>query len=138
MKKIIMLMMVLMLSSCASLHYGNFTKMTGSKDDVLVSDAANRIVKIYPPARNTFKIYQRVCDGFGLKLIDNLRRKGYGVVENVRYKQQSNFSYVVDESNTNSKRLYRVTIYIGSQSISRGYVTLNGKLKPVTSWTHKE
>tara|TARA_B110000879_G_scaffold212755_1_gene310718 strand:- start:4810 stop:5226 length:417 start_codon:yes stop_codon:yes gene_type:complete len=138
MKKIILLMMIFILSGCAGMRYGNYTQMSGSKDDFLVSDVTSRIVKIYPAAKNTFRLSQKICDGFGLKLIEKLRRSGYGIVENVQDKQQANFFYVVDESISEKKLTYRVSVYISNQSISRAYTMINGQLQPLTAWTYKE
>ena len=138
MKNIVLLVMVLILSGCAGMRYGNYTQISSSKDNFLVSDATNQIVKIYPAAKNTFRISQKVCDGFGLKLIEKLRRNGYGIVENVQYKNKANFFYVVDESTSAEKLIYRVSVYIGKQSLSRAYAAKNGQLQPLTAWTHKE
>jgi len=125
-----------LLSSCASMHYGSFTDVSRHHDAYLAKDAISQLTGVYPPARNTFCMSQTVCDGFGIKLIQEMRKKGYGVVENVRPRNKANFFYVVDE--TEPGRLYRVSLYIGPQTLSRVYAKTNGKLTPLSPWSHKE
>lgn len=136
MKKSCILLLTILLSSCASMRYGNFTDVSQNKDVYLAKDAASQLTRVYPPARNTFCISQKVCDGFGIRLIQEMRKKGYGVVENVRPRQKANFFYVVDEAEPG--RLYRVSLYIGPQTLSRVYAKTNGKLTPISPWSHKE
>ncbi len=75
MKKLSVLLAAVLLSSCASMRYGNFTQMSQGKDAYLAADAATQLTRVYPPAQNTFCIGQRVTDGFGLSLIQNLRKR---------------------------------------------------------------
>mgnify|MGYP005865862061 CR=1 FL=1 len=105
MKKLSVLLLALLLSSCASMRYGNFTDASTAKDAYLAKDAATQLVRVYPPARNTFCISQKVRDAFGINLIQEMRKKGYGVVENVRPRTKANFFYVVDET-LSSQPLY--------------------------------
>ncbi|CZP19175.1 conjugal transfer protein TrbH [Legionella pneumophila] len=136
MKKLSVLLLTILLSSCASMRYGNFTESSQNKDIYLAKDAISQLTRVYPPARNTFCISQKICDGFGIKLIQEMRKKGYGVVENVYPRNKANFFYVVDE--TEPGRLYRVSLYIGPQTLSRVYAKTNGKLTPISPWSHKE
>ncbi|MCC5791328.1 MAG: conjugal transfer protein TrbH [Legionellaceae bacterium] len=136
MKRISVLILTIFLSSCASMRYGNFTQASPSKDSYLAKDAVSQLTRVYPPARNTFCISQKVCDRFGINLIHEMRKKGYGIVENVCPRNKANFFYVVDETEPN--RLYRVSIFVGAQVLSRAYAKTNGKLAPVSPWSHKE
>ncbi|VEG89813.1 conjugal transfer protein TrbH [Legionella spiritensis] len=136
MKKLSVLLLMVLLSSCASMRYGNFTKASQSKDIYLAKDAVSQLTRVYPPARNTFCISQRICDGFGIMLIQEMRKKGYGVVEKPQSRNKANFFYVVDE--TEIGRLYRVSLYIGRETLSRVYADTRGKLAPISPWTHKE
>lgn len=136
MKKLIFLLFVILLSGCMSMHYGNFTQSSPEKDIYLAKDAANQLVRVYPPALNTFYISQRVNDDFGIHLMHEMRTKGYGVMEHVQPKQKANFFYVVDE--IEPKHLYRVSLYIGSKTLSRVYAKTQDKLVPVSAWSHKE
>lgn len=134
MKKIIVLLTAFLLSSCASTRYGNFTQLSQSRDAHLAADAATQLTRVYPPAQNTFCIGQRVTDGFGLSLIQNLRKKGYGVNENQCPKNKANLLYVLDEL----EPLYRVSLFVGVQTLSRIYAKDHEKIIPVSAWTHKE
>ena len=136
MKIVSVLLLATLLSSCASMRYGNFTHSSQPKDVYLAKDAISQLTRVYPPARNTFCISQKICDGFGINLIHEMRKKGYGVIEKVHPGQKANFFYVVDE--TERDHLYRVGLYIGSQSLSRMYAKTNGKLVPISPWSHKE
>lgn len=136
MKKLSVLLLSVLLSSCASVRYGNFTNVSAARDVYLAQDAVSQLTRIYPPAKNTFYIRQKICDGFGLKLVQMMRKKGYGVVENPMPRSKANFFYVVDE--TEPGHLYRVSLYLGSQILSRGYADARGKLTPVSPWSHKE
>ncbi|WP_133128612.1 conjugal transfer protein TrbH [Legionella nagasakiensis] len=136
MKKLSILLLALLLSSCASMRYGNFTDASQSKEVYLAKDAVSQLRRVYPPAQNTFCINQKICDGFGINLIQMMRQKGYGLIENVCRRQKANFFYVVDEIKPGCH--YRVSLYIGSQTLSRVYAKTNNKLAPISPWSHKE
>ncbi|ABQ56707.1 MULTISPECIES: conjugal transfer protein TrbH [Legionella] len=136
MKELSVLLFALLLSSCASQRYGNFTQVSQGRDVYLAQDAASQLTRVYPPAQNTFCISQKVRDAFGISLIHEMRKKGYGVIENNCPKQKANFFYVVDE--IKATNLYRVSLFIGSQTFSRIYAKTGGKIPPVSAWTHKE
>ena len=136
MKTLYVLLLTILLSSCVTTRYGNFTKSSEGKDIYLAKDAVSQLTKLYPPAHNTFCISQKVCDGFGMNLIEEMRKKGYGVVEQIKPKQKGNFFYVLDE--TEPHHIYRLSLYIHSQSLSRMYARTNGKLSPISPWSYKE
>jgi len=135
MKEISVLLAAVLLSSCVSMRYGNFTQMSQGKDAYLATDAATQLTRVYPPAQNTFCIGQRVTDDFGLSLIQNLRKKGYGINENQCPRNKANFFYVLDELKPQS---YRVSLFVGIQTLSRLYAKNNENIFPVSAWTHKE
>ncbi|AUH71141.1 conjugal transfer protein TrbH [Legionella sainthelensi] len=136
MKNLCVLFLVIFLSNCASMQYGNFTVASQSKDIYLANDAASQLTQVYPPAQNTFYISQKVSDGFGINLIHELRNKGYGVIESVQPRQKANLFYVVDEVRKGS--LYRVSLYVGSQTLSRVYVKTKEQIAPASLWSIKE
>ncbi|KTD03994.1 conjugal transfer TrbH protein [Legionella geestiana] len=136
MKKISLLLLIVLLSSCTTMRYGNFTAPSQGKDIYLAQDAVMQITRIYPPAQNTFRLNQKVTDGFGMNLIHEMRKKGYGVIENVQPRQNANFFYVVDELEPG--QLYRVSLYINTQALSRLYESRKNQLTPVSAWSHKE
>ncbi|HAT1905710.1 conjugal transfer protein TrbH [Legionella pneumophila] len=134
MKEFSVLLLAVLLSSCASQRYGNFTQLSQGRDAYLAADAVNQLTRVYPPAQNSFCIGQRVRDGFGLNLTQGLRKKGYGVNENQCPKHKANFYYVLDEL----EPLYRVSLFVGTQTLSRVYTNNHDKIFPVSAWTHKE
>ncbi|VEB33701.1 conjugal transfer protein TrbH [Legionella cherrii] len=136
MKNLGVLLLVIVLSSCANMPYGNFTVASQSKEIYLAQDAATQLTEVYPPAQNTFYISQKVSDGFGIHLIHELRNKGYGVIESVQPRQKANLFYVVDEVRKGS--LYRVSLYVGSHTLSRVYVKTKEHIAPASPWSHKE
>ena len=136
MKKLISILVMVLLSSCSSMRYGNFTQISQDKDEVLAKDAVNRLAKVYVPARTTFTLSHKAHDGFGEKIIENLRKNGYGVVETASHQKPANFYYVVDESNKNE--VYRVSLFVGDQVYSRAYLVKEDVLAPISAWSHKE
>ena len=116
MKELSVLLLAVLLSSCASMRYGNFTQLSQGRDAYLAANAATQLTRVYPPAQNTFCIGQRVTDGFGIALVQGLRKKGYGVNENQCPKQKANFFYVLDE--LEPQNLYRVSLYVGIDSVA--------------------
>ena len=83
MKKLSVLLLIFLLSGCSGMRYGNFTHVSQRNDLYLANESVSQLTRLYPPARNTFYIRQRVRDGFGIQLIQALRKKGYGVIEHV-------------------------------------------------------
>lgn len=136
MKKLSLLLLVTLLSSCSAMRYGNFTKVLQGRDIYLAQDALLQLSRIYPPAQNTFFIRQKVSDGFGMNLVYEMRKKGYGVIENFGSRQKANFFYVLDE--VEPGQLYRVSLYVNTQALSRLYANTKDKIAPVSAWSHKE
>lgn len=136
MKKLTLILLIILLSSCTSMRYGNFTAPAEGRNFSLAQDSLEQLIRVYPPAQNTFCLNQKVTDGFGRNLIQGMRKKGYGVIENVQPRQKANFFYVVDE--VEPRQLYRVSLYINSQALSRLYVSRKNQLVPVSAWAHKE
>lgn len=136
MKNIIVLLLMGCLSSCTSLRYGNFTQASPGVFDLMAKDTAAQLGHVYPPAKNRLCLSQKVTDPFGMRLIDLLRKKGFGVMEKTNSSRDANFFYVVDEPIP--RHLYRVSVFVGGQSLSRAYGLQNSVLVPASSWSHKE
>lgn len=137
MKKLSTLFIALLLSGCATLNYGNFTQLSPNQDAYLVKDAITQLNMIFPPARHTFCIGQKINDSFGKNIVSAMRKKGYGVIDSCS-KQKANFFYVVDVLGDTEPSLYRVSLFVGSQTLSRVYINTNGTINNLSEWTHKE
>jgi len=143
MHKIIMVTFLLLgLSSCASTRYGNFAEAPSKYNQKMAADTVYQLVNIYPPATTKFNFQQETGDVFGETLMEKLRDSGYAVVELNKDESSSGsthrdktLSYIVDLQMTN---LYRITILIGDETLSRAYVVQNNLLYPAGSWVYKE
>ena len=88
---------------------------------------------------------QPTNDPYGTVLLGKLRSKGYAVMEMPTTGSNSgkaavmatvgtDFGYVLDQAGTGR---YRVTLNVGTQSISRIYVETNGRLDAVSFWVKR-
>ena len=110
----------------------------------LVSDSVQQLVKVFPPAKTRFDLAQPTPDAFGTMLVASLRGKGYALREfdaapAAKAKESEpliTFRYTVDQ--LGEFNLYRVTLLVGDQSLTRAYQARNGALLPAGSWMHKE
>jgi len=148
------LLCALGLAGCASTPapYGNFIGEAPAGYDLIVAqDAARQLAAIYPPAHTRFELQQATADAFGTRLTASLRARGYAVREAVPSpaaqdgsagKEQNpaaaapalRLRYVLDRA----ADLYRVTLEIGEQSMSRAYLAQNDALRPAGTWVRKE
>jgi hypothetical protein len=125
----------------------------------IANDAMKQILAAYPPARTRFDLQQTALDPFGTSLVTSLRAKGYALQElkpesgasgNARGQdngalrrklegtgaERLPLGYVLDQANESN--LYRVTLWVGKQALSRAYVVQNGSVFPAGSWVRKE
>ena len=123
----------------------------------LAQDTVTRMEDLYPPAHTRLALTHPATDPYGLALIEALRRKGYGVMESrvttrmnpstrddmpvavqpaVSHTEGLPFGYVVD--GPFESRLYRVTIFIGSHSLSRVYLMDAQVIAQAGAWVRKE
>lgn len=123
----------------------------------LAQDTVTRMEALYPPAHTRLALTHPATDAYGAALIGALRRKGYGVMESrvntrmnpstrddmpvavppaVSHKEGQPFGYVVD--GPFEPRLYRVTVFIGSQSLSRAYRMDEQMITQAGAWVRKE
>jgi len=143
----IFLLLSLTLTSCTTkTMYGNFVKKpTEINQQTIAADAVNKILELYPPAKTRFVLKQPTPDVFGNTLVSQLRKQGYALLEFHPKTSHSTtadteaylqLSYIVDQFiGTN---MYRVTIHIGNQSITRPYHQKNGNSIPTGYWVRKE
>lgn len=150
------------LGGCATTApYGNFVQPSVAVDQQqLAGDAAKQLAALWPPAKTRFELQQPTPDEFGAALVGNLRAAGYAVLEYAPQKTSGAGSaapdqkagepvavatpttaalplrYVLDHDA--ATRLYRLTLLVGSQSITRPYLEQNRTLIPAGYWARKE
>ena len=138
------------LAGCASIEpYGNFlgANAPATLNEKLAADTVKQLTVLYPPASTRFDLGQPTPDAYGSALVESLRIKGYAILEfepdeaapmdNPNTAGSGlNLRYVLDApARTN---LYRVTVMVGSQSLSRAYVAQNDTVAPAGAWVRKE
>lgn len=150
MRTLVMLALVGMsLAGCASHRappvYGNFVQGAAPADSkMMADDVARKLVSLYPPARMRIRLGLATPDHFGAMLVAALRTSGYAVAE---FKpgastgspgQESDvaLAYLVDQPL--EAGLYRVTVLVNSQSLSRLYQATDGTIAPAAYWVRKE
>lgn len=140
----ILLLVLLAMSGCATTKspYGNFAAGAGAESQKIALDASQQIVALYPPAKTSLELQQPTPDLFGRTLIADLRKQGYEIheytvpIKNAPRSTVLPLRYVVDQPGESN--LYRVTIFIGSQSLTRPYLKQNGDVVPAGYWARKE
>ena len=155
MRKIATLALLATLAGCASKPYGNFIENAPlSTNQTLAADTVKQLVSVYPPASTRFNLVHETPDAYGRALISSLRAKGYALQEGGEQSakeaeaaksavaaansavQGLSLSYVID--NPPETNLYRVTLKVGYQSLTRAYVAQNNTVHPAGAWTRKE
>lgn len=133
--------------------YGNFISTPAKLDEKLMADdVVRRMAMLYPPARSSIQMRQATPDVFGATLTAALRQKGYALTEfgsglkttsleiskpfQARAPGNLALSYLVDQSM--EAGMYRVTVLINDQSLSRLYQAKDGSLVPAGYWVRKE
>lgn len=151
MKMIFTLAFALLLTGCASSPWGNFAQDAApATNRALATDAVTQMVVVFPPASTRLNMTHATPDAFGRDLLSSLRARGYSVQEfaedghasevanttNTAAPKGLSLSYVVDTPlETN---LYRVTLKVGYQMLTRAYVAQNNTVQPAGAWTRKE
>ena len=150
----------LLLASCVSPSpYGYLVTGTvpPQMPERLAQETVTRMEALYPPAHTRLTLTHPATDAYGLALIEALRRKGYGVMEPhvttgrnlstredmsgptqpaVTHDEGIPFRYVVD--GPFEPHLYRITVFIGSQSLSRVYRLDDQMIAQAGAWVRKE
>lgn len=135
------------LAGCATNQpYGNFAQNSpASYDQKMADDAVAQLVAVYPPASTRFDLLQLTPDAFGASLVESLRAKGYALLEFKPAAEAATATptagslplrYVLDQAP--SSNLYRVTLLVGSQSLTRAYVEQDGSVFAAGAWVRKE
>jgi hypothetical protein len=141
------------LAGCASTSspYGNFIQNTGAANDkTMAEDVVKKLVALYPPASTRFNLQHATPDAFGASLVDSMRAKGYALLEfqpeptadaaapapTTPVPTGMSLSYILDQAG--DADLYRVTLLIQHQSLSRVYQIKDGMVYPAGYWIRKE
>lgn len=146
--------------AATSSPYGNFVDDSPAAcDQKMAADAVKRLMAVYPPARTRFDLQQFTSDAFGTALVASMRGKGYALLE---YKPAPgvqgpatpgdpapaggvigktsaatlSLRYILDLDR--GSNLYRVTLLVGNQSLTRAYLAQNGSVLPAGAWVRKE
>ncbi len=158
-KLIVSVLFLLSLSGCAThAPYGNFVENLAAFDQQeIAGDTVEKIAQLYPPAKTRFELQQPTPDAFGTALVRSLRDQGYALQEfdpetiKAQQRQKTTRSarnapdvetlglplgYVFDRfTETN---MYRVTITVGHESLTRPYAHQSGDIVPAGYWVRKE
>jgi hypothetical protein len=149
-------LIVAALAGCATTHspYGNFVEGTpAAYNKRMVDDAVKQLMAVYPPASTRLDLKQATPDSFGTELVTALRAKGYALLEfkpegapaeaapapvavAVPASSALALRYVIDQAGESN--LYRVTLQVGHQSLTRAYASQNSVLYPAGMWVRKE
>ena len=145
MRKIIFAaLFVIALGGCATTgQYGNFVPPTATVDQ-------QQLAVLYPPAKTRLELQQATPDAFGQALVLTLRERGYALLEfnPASAKAQATAAsepaspaalplrYVLDQAGDSN--LYRLTLLVGHQSITRPYLVQDGSFAPAGYWVRKE
>ena len=138
--------------STASYEYGNFVTPSApaNLNETIVGDTIKQLITLYPPASTRFDLGQPASDMYGTKLVQSLRLNGYALSEfvpaavangtnhegTISASPGLSLRYIVDAPD--GLNLYRVTVMIGSQSLSRVYTAENKFVSPAGAWARKE
>ena len=151
------------LAGCATTApYGNFVKnpAAGLDQQKIASDTVQQLVTLYPPAKTRFELEQPTPDPFGQAFVNDLRAKGYALLEFDPQAKKAQQAAPADQASAASAtpvptytsslplryvfdqaigmNLYRVTVMVGNQSITRPYVQQDGTAVPAGYWVRKE
>ncbi len=150
----------LLLAGCVNAApYGYLVKgvVPPQMPERLAQETVTRMEALYPPALTRLALTHPATDAYGTALTNELRRKGYGVMEHVdtyampstrdemntrlespaiRRDEGVPLRYVVD--GPFEQQLYRVTVFIGSQSLSRAYHIDAQTMAQAGAWVRKE
>ena len=127
--------------------YGNHAVAPAALDQKVAGDAIKQLVSLYPPASTRFNLAQPTPDAFGTALVAGLRERGFALKE---AQADSGSTMAADANGTGGLELrylldrpgagdlYRLTLAIGPQRLSRPYMIQNGTPYAAGAWVRKE
>ena len=128
--------------------YGNLLAApVPAQENGIAADAAARLIASYPPARTRFALQHAAQDGFGSELLKRLRSQCYAIGEFSSQTQAAApplppaagatpLRYVLDMAA--EPDLVRLTLYAGSESLTRAYLLQGGAARPASAWIRRE
>lgn len=137
--------LALVLAGCTTNPpYGHFAASPAAVDEALAADAIKQLTALYPPAKTRLTLAQPTPDPFGRALVKGLRQQGYALLElNPKRAKPSGsaesglkLAYVLDD--TGSLSLYRLTLRVGTQSLTRAYRAAGGTGVAAGAWARQE
>lgn len=154
-----LVLLMLALGGCAtSPPYGNFVNPPVAVDqEPLAGEAARQLAALWPPARTRFALQHPTPDAFGAALVGELRTAGFAVLELGPEKASAAASeqisvesaqglepspaalplrYVLDHDADTG--LYRLTLWVGTQSLTRPYRAQDRTLIAAGYWVRKQ
>jgi hypothetical protein len=157
-KRIVSFLMLAALGACRTMAPPEpgvrAAQMTApAEGKAIAADVVKKLVVLYPPARTRFDLRQPASDSFGLALVEQMRSRGYAIEE---YKPASEpkprlaqtaigtsavaaatpLAYLIDQAGESG--IYRVTLTIDRQSLTRAYQAGAGSISPASYWVRKE
>ncbi len=73
-----MLVLIFILTGCATTQFGNFVAHNDEAHNKrIASDVTGQLIQLYPPASTQFNMQHPTVDSLGDALVDNLRAGGY-------------------------------------------------------------
>jgi type IV secretion system protein TrbH len=141
MRRFAYLTIILLLAGCAAPPEQSLNlapSLTRVQQQQIESDAVKKLVALYPPAKTRLSLQVSGQDAFGTLLASALREQGYALEEKSQDPSKATSGlpvrYILDRAGD----LYRITLSIGADSLSRPYLLQNGVLAPAGCWVHKE
>ena len=137
MQKFIATLYLASLTACTS-PYGNYAALPDTANVQMADDTAHELTALYPPASTHLSVLQTARDAYGTELIKQLHEAGYAVQNEsgeAADPDSMRISYTLDHL---GDELNRLTLSIGTGSLSRVYNTANDNVTPAGSWTRKE
>lgn len=134
-------------------EYGKFGEFPVDYEMTIANETIQKMVELYAPNKTRLNLRHESPDAFGVKLVSGLRSNGYAISEyagpglamgterpermnrDQRADAGVELRYVLDHPDPD---LYRVTVLIGAQQLSRAYTTSRGKLLPFGAWVRRE
>jgi hypothetical protein len=153
-----LLALTLTVAGCVTTNtsgYGNFVESKTIDQTMLAKNALETLKSIYPPALTKFQMQHAHTDVFGVTLVNGLRDHGYSLMEYkpgesavkpgcgfkpeaplIQAKEQPEMlpvCYILDEANN----VFRLTLLVGAESLTRPYVERESEPQPVGYWVRK-